>query len=177
MNKKVNRVLVTMGEWNSITWKFFAGVYSPEIELCTAAFCIVTFKKRLVLVKQKNRGYEFAGGHVDSNEAIIDTVIREVREESQAVIETPIFFGYKEISPEKPIPHRDKPDQFYPFPNSYIPYFYAEAQQLLKNQPLADDVESIRLTTFDEAKGLLKPGHNHDLILAYLVDSELINVR
>lgn len=130
-----------------------------------------------MLVEHNSRGYEFTGGHINSNEAITVTVSREVREESRAIIDKPSFFGYKKVSPPQPIPRRDNPSLFYPFPNSYIPYYFSEATQLLENETFTDDIKSVRLATYEEALELLQPGHNHDKILNYLLDSKLINLR
>ena len=170
------KTLVTQGNWNNIPWQFMADSVMPDLTLSTAAFCIVTFQGKLVLVEHHSRGFEFSGGHVDPEENILDTVIREVREESRAIITNPIFFGYKQISPAEPIPHRDKPGHFYPFPHSYIHYYWAEASHLDESEPLAADVKSVRLADYEEALQLLEPGHNHDKILDFLVKNTFFKI-
>jgi ADP-ribose pyrophosphatase YjhB (NUDIX family) len=170
-------ISITNGKWGDTSWQFIAHAPEPAAQLCTAAFCVVTYQGKVVLVEHKSRGYEFTGGHIDLNEEIEKTVVREVREESRAVIETPQFFGYKKISPIKPIPHRDDPDRFYPFPHSYVPYYFAEASKIVENEEVTQDINSVRLATYAEAVELLQPGHNHQKILDYLVRSGLITVR
>jgi ADP-ribose pyrophosphatase YjhB (NUDIX family) len=175
--KTNSEVMVTEGKWGEIPWQFFARVQEPAIELCTAAFCIVTYKGKLVLVEHSSRGHEFTGGHVDPNETIANTVAREVREESRAVISEPQFFGYKKVSPPQPIAHRDNPNLFYPFPHSYVPYYFAEASEILEHEDFTSDIKSVSLANYAEALTLLQPGHNHDKILSYLVNNRLIVVK
>jgi 8-oxo-dGTP pyrophosphatase MutT (NUDIX family) len=168
--------LITEGHWGDIAWQFLVDPTPPDVNLCTAAFCIVTFKGSLVLVDQKQRGFELAGGHSDPNEPLDVTVKREVLEEVGAVITQPHYFGYKKVLPVSPIPHRDKANEYYPFPVSYIPYFFAEAESLLDN-PLAPDVKGRRLASLREARDLLSPGHHHEKIIEYLDDIGAIIVR
>lgn len=169
--------MVTEGRWGEVPWQFLAQVQEPSIELCTAAFCIVTHKGKLVLVEHSSRGHEFTGGHVDPNETITETVIREIREESRAVIDSPQFFGYKRVSPAQPIAHRDDPNKFYPFPHSYVPYYFAEASEILEDDDFTSDIKSVRLASYQDALSLLQPGHNHDKILSYLIANGLIIVK
>jgi len=183
MSKKIGRqprifpeAIVTEGKWGEVPWQFVVNTQEPSIELCTAVFCIVTYQGKLVLVEHNTRGHEFTGGHVDPNEEISATVAREVREESRAIISKPQFFGYKKVSPKEPIPHRDDPSKYYPFPHSYVPYYFAEATELLENEAFTPDIKSIRLADYEEALNLLQPGHNHDKILSYLVDHGFIDV-
>ncbi len=75
-----------------------------------------------------------------------------------------------------PIPHRDKEGAFYPFPYSYVPYYYAEASEIL-DLKLAPDIIGIQFVNFNEAKRMLAPGHNHDKILEYLIKSRSININ
>src|SRR6185369_17452034 len=149
-------LVVTEGRWGEVPWQFVVNGPEPEAALCTAAFCIVTYQGKLVLVEHNSRGYEFTGGHVDPDEDIGTTVTREVGEEARATIDHPQFFGYKKVSPLEPIPHRDKQGEFYPFPHSYVPYYFAEATSLEDIAPAAD-IKSIRLATYEEALGLLQP--------------------
>lgn len=168
--------VITQDVWNDIPWQFIADTQYPDPTLCTAAFCIVTYQGKLVLPQHVTRGFEFAGGHIDGSESVGETIIRETREEALAVIEAPILFGYKKISPIKPIPHRDTPGAFYPYPHSYIPYFYAEATELLGQEYLTPDIQGVTLVNFAEVVKLLQPGHNHDILLRYLLDNKLIEV-
>jgi 8-oxo-dGTP pyrophosphatase MutT (NUDIX family) len=170
-------LIVTEGKWGDVPWQFVATEQQPPSELCTAAFCILIDGDKLILVEHSSRGYEFTGGHIDHDEDIAQTVSREVSEESKAIIDAPTFFGYKKVSPAEPIPLRDDPSRFYPFPHSYVPYYFARVIRFSDDVELAQDVKAVRSATYDEACKLLEPGHNHDKILSYLLDMGLISLQ
>lgn len=171
--------IITTGEWaGGVPWQFIASKDQeslPTLEDCTAAFCVVTYKEKLVIVEHKKRGWELPGGHIDLDEAVSKTVEREVREEVGASIQPPQYFGYKKVFPKERVPHRDKPGMFYPFPHSYVPYFYAEAIELF-NIPLADDVIAVRTVSFQEAQLLFTAGQNHHAIVEYLLQKGAITL-
>lgn len=169
--------VLTEGSWDANTpWKFVVSGNKPNPRLCTAAFCVVSHEGKLLLVQNKTRSWELPGGHIDEGESIEAALIRETLEESGAVIESLTIFGYKVVLPKSPIPYRDKPGQSYPFPISYVPYYYAEATDILATT-LAPDVISARLVRLHEAKTLFAKGHNHDKIVEYLVNSGSINLK
>jgi len=76
------------------------------------------------------------------------------------------------ISPKSPVPHKDNPEQFYPYPHSYVPYFLAETTEL-SDIPLASDISAVGLT---ESKELLTVGHNNDVLIDYLQNSARIKL-
>lgn len=171
------KTLITEGAWGNVLWKFFADSNMPNIDLCTATFCIVTFQGKLVLVQHGLRGYEFPGGHIDPHELPNETIRREIMEESGVIVSKPIFFGYKLVSPMTPIPHRDNPSQTYPFPHSYVLYYHARADEMMPNASLTTDVSAVKLAGLHEALRLLALGHNHDAILRYLLKTSAIQLK
>ena len=177
--KLSSQSVITSGEWTGgVPWQFIVTPPEglPALELCTAAFCVVTFQGKLVIVEHVSRGFELPGGHVNPDEEIANTVEREVLEEIGASIRSPRYFGYKRVSPPEPIPHRDDPTSFYPFPNSYVPYFYAEAVELFDTE-LTSDVRGVKVVTFAEAKAHFAPGHNHHHIVQHLITTGAIEVQ
>lgn len=177
LNLKKGEFVLTEARWEDNTpWKFIVSKEKLNPALCTAAFCVTTHRDKLLLIQNGKRGWEIPGGHIDESEGIEQALIREVMEESGAVIENPQIFGYKMVLPSSPIPHRDKEGSFYPFPRSFVPYYYAEASEIL-GLKLASDVTDIKLVGFTEAKSMLAPGHNHDKILEYLIKSGSININ
>ena len=74
------------------------------------------------------------------------------------------------------IKYEEAPPRFYPFPHSFVPYYYAEASEIL-DLKLAPDVIGIKFVNFNEAKSMLAPGRNHDKILEYVIKSRLININ
>lgn len=169
--------VLTEGKWNdNIPWKFIVSKQKPDPDLCTAAFCITSYNGSLLLIQNRKRGWEIPGGHIDEGEGVEHALVREVMEEARAVVENPQMFGYTIVLPESSTPHRDKKGSFYPFPHSYIPYYYAEASDVLDLE-LAPDVIDAKLVSFNEAITILAQGYGHDKVLEYLIRSKLINIR
>lgn len=166
--------VVTTGMWGNVPWRFIASSQEPDPRLCDAAFCIITYQGKVILTEHKTRGYEFTGGHIESGENAITAVVREAREEGSAVINAPLFFGYKKVSPPTPVPHRDDPSRYYPFPHSYVPYYFAVATRIVEDAELPADIASIRLASYVESLELLRTDQNHDKILSHLVTNGLI---
>lgn len=175
-SEQLNEVVAT-GMWGEVPWRFIASSHEPDPELCDAAFCVVTYRGKVILAEHKTRGYEFTGGHIEPGESITAAVIREVREEGRAIIDAPQFFGYKKVSPSQPMPHRSIPARYYPFPHSYLPYYFSEAVSILEGTSLPEDIVSTRLASYNEALELLQPDQNHDKILDYLLMNRLIVIE
>ncbi len=164
----MNKQILAKGVWEEgVSWKFVLSDVKPNPDLCTAAFCVVTYGRKLILVKQKNRGWELPGGHIDTGEDLEDGIIREVIEESGATIENPHFFGFKQISPESPIPNKNHVGKFYPFPHSFVIYYFAEASEMLNISTAEDVLETTRVGLKD-ARNMLAKGHKHDELIDYL---------
>lgn len=166
--------ILAEGAWSETPWKFVVSKREPDPKLCTAAFCVVVYADQLLLVRNKTRDWEFPGGHINDDEELSSALAREVMEESGAVLENIKPFGHKMVLPKSPIPHRDKPGDFYPFPVSYVPYYFAEAVEILKVN-LGQEITDTKLVGVEEAKGILEKGH-HDFILQHLIDSKSLKL-
>ena len=71
-----------------------------EVELTN--MCMICDGKGNVLVQDKKNhptwhGWNFPGGHVESGEYVTPSVIREIKEETGLVIESPKLCGIKEF--------------------------------------------------------------------------------
>lgn len=68
-----------------------------------ANLCMIYDEDRFVLQNRRKadwRGYTFPGGHVEPNESIIDSVIREMKEETGLTIRNPKLCGIKQFKGE-----------------------------------------------------------------------------
>ena len=71
---------------------------TEQVELTT--LCMVYRGEELLLqnrVKTDWRGYCFPGGHVESGESILDSVVREMKEETGLTILSPRLCGIKQF--------------------------------------------------------------------------------
>ena len=71
---------------------------SERIELTT--LCMACRDEEILLqnrVKTDWRGYCFPGGHVEPGESIVDSVVREMREETGLIIHKPRLCGIKQF--------------------------------------------------------------------------------
>lgn len=173
MSEKENYELVlSQGRWGeNISWQFIASKEQPPRELCTAVCCITTFENKLILVRNK-RGWECPAGHIKVDESLEQAAMREVKEETRALTVAPQLFGHKKLTALERVRRIDDPTSFYPFPNSYVVFFYADATAF-SNRPLAKDIEEVRLASYGEAKELLAKGRQYDNVLEYLLQNNI----
>lgn len=69
-----------------------------KVELTT--LCLIRQDDRILLqnrVKKDWQGYALPGGHVEPGESIVDSVIREMREETGLTIDAPKLCGIKQF--------------------------------------------------------------------------------
>ncbi len=170
---QADRVL-SQGNWDeNISWSFIAAQEVPNDNDCTAACCVTIYQGKLVLVENR-RGWELPAGKRIPGETLTQTAIREVREESGAIIEQPHFFGYKKLTAQTPVLGKDGTQ--YPFPHSYVAFFYAQATGF-QPLPLESDVKQRQLVTWAEAQELLRDGAQYTGVLEFLRDHGLIEVN
>ncbi|MDF2721395.1 MAG: hydrolase [Paenibacillus sp.] len=114
----------------------------PPQELITCSFVLAFQEDALVLTNLNERGWDIPGGHIEPGEHPVETMTRELYEETGARIESPQVLGYELIR------LYNKPELYtYPYPDSYMVFYCANIVKL-------DDFQST-----DEAKGrgLFKP--------------------
>lgn len=168
-----DQMVISTGKWNeNISWKFIISPIIPDEALCTAVCCITTVDRKLVLIRNK-RGWELPAGHRE-DETIKEAIVREVREEAGVAIVDPRFFGYKKLTAKKPIPKKGSTSDFYPFPTSYVSFFYAEG--MVTSKTIYPDVSETILATYSQAKMLLEENGQYTNILEYLKTENLIQV-
>lgn len=167
--------ILSTGRWDeNISWEFIVAPEKPERKLCTAVCCIATFNRKLLLVRNKGC-WEFPSGIIESGETGEEAAIRETGEETGAVINNPQFFGYRKLTVQQPVERPEKQGTYYPFPYSYVLYFYTDASEIFQRTP-AEEIEETKVARYDEARNLLTPGGQYKTILDYLIGNELIDV-
>ena len=65
-----------------------------------ANLCMIYDDNRIILQNRQKedwRGYTFPGGHVEPNESFVDSVIREMKEETGLTIKAPRLCGVKQF--------------------------------------------------------------------------------
>jgi 8-oxo-dGTP pyrophosphatase MutT (NUDIX family) len=170
----LKRVL-SEGSWNeNISWRFILSGELPDVNLCTAVCCIATYQQKIILVRNK-RGWELPAGKMETAETVELAVAREVKEETCAVISNPHFIGYKELTALKPVPHAENTDDYYPFPISYVVYYYADVLKFSDHSP-AKDILEVKLANYTEAQTLLASQGQYRNILEYLMQGKLIDL-
>ncbi|HEU4967216.1 MAG TPA: NUDIX domain-containing protein [Candidatus Saccharimonadales bacterium] len=120
--------LIDTGTWSwgneGVAWELYRASALPSPDDCTAAFCVAITRENKIVLEREERGWGMLGGHIDDDETIEQALKRECLEEGGFVVQDPILFGYRKITAEKPVVH-PTPGRTYPFPVSYIAYYYA----------------------------------------------------
>jgi NADH pyrophosphatase NudC (nudix superfamily) len=148
-------MLIEKGTWTwgdeGVDWELHRASAIPVPADCTAAFCLaVIADNKIVLEREADRGWTMLGGHVEDGENIEQAVVRECLEEGGFVAVKPVLYGYRKITATKPVTH-PTPGKSYPFPVSYIAYYYAQSDQELA-APSDDEVEEAKAFTIDEIR-------------------------
>ena len=147
--------LVEEGQWSkNITWRLYESDELPKEILCTAVFCVAIIDYKIVIMRPK-RGWGMLGGHIEANETLLKTLSRECREEGGFTPDNPTLFGFREITAKEPVPHQDT-SEMYPFPTSYILYYWATTVVELVSPSGVEVLES-RAFTIDELRNMNLP--------------------
>ena len=69
-----------------------------KIPIYDVAVSVIEYKNKILITKRLNKNFlpglwEFPGGKIEKNETAIQTVIREVKEETNLTVSNPIFLG------------------------------------------------------------------------------------
>jgi NADH pyrophosphatase NudC (nudix superfamily) len=151
-----NQTLIDTGLWTgdseSVRWELYHSATIPEPSKCTAAFCVAITQGDRIVLEREERGWGTIGGHIEAGESIEQALVRECLEEGGFIVEDPILFGYKKIIATKPVSH-PTPGMAYPFPISYVAYYYAANNKELST-PTEQEVLEVKTFTIDEINRL-----------------------
>jgi len=142
--------LAEQGHWSSgISWRLYESDVLPELSLITAVLCVAIHDEKIILMRAK-RGWGMIGGHIESGETVIEALTRESQEEGGFTPESPQLFGYREITAKVPINHPSN-DTMYPYPTSYIAYYWATTTKKI-TQPTGNEVLESKAFSLDEIR-------------------------
>jgi 8-oxo-dGTP pyrophosphatase MutT (NUDIX family) len=149
------RELTEKGNWgNNIAWELYRSDEQPDANLCTAVFCLGIMNQKIILMRAK-RGWGMTGGHIEVGETLEQALIRESQEEGGFTPINPKLYGYRKITSTIPITHQDGITT-YPFPTSYILYYWSvitgevkssTGDEVLESRPFSlDEIRKINIT-------------------------------
>lgn len=136
-----NATLLQVGNWGeNVSWELHKTTTPPPKDLCTAVMCVAIFKNKIVL-SCSERGWGIVGGHVEDGESLEEALRREALEEGGFVIDEYKLFAVRKITAKVATPHQ-RPGQTYPFPTSYMAYYWATTSQPLRVPTGEEVIES-----------------------------------
>lgn len=104
----------------------------------------------LVMACNARRGHEFAGGHVEEGETLLEAAVRETLEETGCLVEDVIPIGFLRM-----ITLGDRPEDYqYPFPVSFQQFFTGRVSKMVE-YAANDECEAPVLINEDVALGSL----------------------
>jgi 8-oxo-dGTP pyrophosphatase MutT (NUDIX family) len=140
MPVKTKESLIAKGSWSeNISWELYKTSNLPPVELCTAVMCVAIAGGRIVLARSQ-RGWGMLGGHIENGETLDEALFREALEEGGFVIDRYELFAIRKIIARTPEPNRTGAS--YPFPTSYIVYYWATTDHPILGTTGEEIVES-----------------------------------
>ena len=148
--------LVEEGSWgNDISWELYHSNEQPDETLCTAIFCIALDSNSRIVMMRAERGWGMLGGHIEEGESLVEALSRESIEEGGFTPKQPHFFGFRKIISSRPMASQ-YPAKSYPFPTSYILYYWATTDEEIV-APSGIEVLESKSFTLDEIRQLNTP--------------------
>src|SRR6266704_2039409 len=125
-----NTRLIQVDSWGeNVTWELYETSTLPPVELCTAVMCVAITDEKVVLACSE-RGWGMLGGHIEDGETLDAALWREALEEGGFTVEQYELFAVRKITAKVQASQRvGKP---YPFPTSYMTYYWATTSQPLQ---------------------------------------------
>ena len=132
--------LIAVGDWGeNVSWELYATSVLPPAALCTAVMCVAIADEKIVLACS-DRGWGMLGGHIEESETLDAALYREAYEEGGFTIDRHQLFAVRRITAKVPTPARH--GKTYPFPISYIAYYWATTSLPLQTPSGEEILES-----------------------------------
>jgi len=146
--------LIMTGNWGeNISWELHATTALPPAELCTVVMCVAIANGKIVLACSE-RGWGMLGGHIEAGESLDDALYREALEEGGFRIERRELFAVRKITAK--VPKTGRAGKDYPFPTSYMAYYWATTNQPLQ-PPTGEEILESGSFALDEIEALKTP--------------------
>lgn len=153
MTEATQRRIIS-GNWGeSISWELSETSTLPPAELCTAVMCVAINDNRVILACSE-RGWGMLGGHIEDDESLDEVLRREALEEGGFVIERSQLFAVRRIT--STVPETGRPGKSYPFPISYMTYYWATTTRSLQ-APTGEEILESGSFSIDELDALNTP--------------------
>lgn len=121
--------LIQTGSWGeNVTWELYMATALPPKELCTAVMCVAIYDGKAVLACSE-RCWGMLGGHIKEGETLDEALFREAYEEGGFTIDHHELFAVRKMTAK--VPEAGRSGKHYPFPTSYMTYYWATASEPL----------------------------------------------
>ncbi len=147
-------LVVETAVWGDLSLEitFYLADKMPPLPLVTSVRAIVLQGDQVVVVRESEDSYHiFPGGQREENESVMQTLARELMEETGWSIKNPIYFGFahfRHLSPKMP-------GYPFPYPDFFQLCYAAETDQHYPDKQVIENyvLESF-LTSIPQAKQL-----------------------
>lgn len=147
---KTDEKMLAVGDWGeNISWELYETSIPPPAELCTAVMCVAIIDEKIVLACSE-RGWGMLGGHIEEGETLDAALRREASEEGGFSVDQYQLFAVRKITAK--VPGAGRLGKGYPFPTSYMTYYWATTNQPLQTPTGEEVLESDSFALSDIAK-------------------------
>ena len=107
--------------------RIFRTAALPAQHLTTSAYVMLFRGEDILLIQDRERGWDIPGGHREEGETVEQCAARELLEEGAARAKKLVPFARVEVRVSEPVPAGYK----YPAPSSYMQFYIATLGELL----------------------------------------------
>jgi 8-oxo-dGTP pyrophosphatase MutT (NUDIX family) len=151
------KAVFEIGKWGDVmSWELIETSEVAPAELTTGAFCVAIAGEHKIILARSERGWGLLGGHRE-DETVAQAAIRESKAEGGFTPDDLHPFAVRKVVATKLVPHQD-PTKFYPFPTSYLQYYWSTTSLPLE-APYGEEIIESRSFTLSETEELRIPDY------------------